>query len=556
MSIKNELTKTASYLRSARKAIIGRGGEISLAAGLKDLSNAIYRIPADASLAFQTDDSVAYQKIVPSGAEEFAQVAKVGGMTYKEISTQKNLIRDVRMDGWTSINGSSITKEFISYEYMDIYASINAYDFSDKLCTFSVYGAPETLSVHLMYVVRDENSNHVTPETFVQSGESFEYSIPNNGEADCVIFINGYVEGDTTVTLQFMINEGEEALPYEPVYYVLRDTKVTELKSEGANLWSASWEIGGISAEKGESIPDTGRVRSDFVKISPKAIYTIKRSVAGGYVQARFYDKNKSFISTANESIWKVIRGSTTGNPMNASALSFVCQIINPDVAYMRITDTTNDLSTIYSMYYGNYDEVDIPEYTSYKGVIDTFTIPEEIQAIEGYGRGVNADYYNYIDFERKVFAQRTYRKVFDGTERWYVSSTVTGEYLYFQLSLPDKPADTFSGIMNQYEHASVGSTSTKQGWHLLTSGYIRVRPDVSVYTTEILWKSHLAELYASGNPLTIEYALATPIETDISAYLTDDNFIEVEGGGTIKAVNEFEFDAPSTINYIAKVGG
>ena len=41
------------------------------------------------------------------------------------------------------------------------------------------------------------------------------------------------------------------------------------------------------------------------------------------------------------------------------------------------------------------------------------------------------------------------------------------------------------------------------------------------------------------------------PIEIDISAYLTDDNFIEVEGGGSIVAVNEHSQAAPTSITYM-----
>ena len=78
----------------------------------------------------------------------------------------------------------------------------------------------------------------------------------------------------------------------------------------------------------------------------------------------------------------------------------------------------------------------------------------------------------------------------------------------------------------------------------------------VETYPTVEELKAHLAELYANGNPLVVEYALAEPIETDISAYLGNDSFIAVEGGGTITAVNEYEYDAPSTINYIYKTVG
>lgn len=48
-----------------------------------------------------------------------------------------------------------------------------------------------------------------------------------------------------------------------------------------------------------------------------------------------------------------------------------------------------------------------------------------------------------------------------------------------------------------------------------------------------------------------IVYELATPIVTDISDILTSDNYIEVERGGTITAVNENGFDVPSVITYM-----
>jgi hypothetical protein len=41
--------------------------------------------------------------------------------------------------------------------------------------------------------------------------------------------------------------------------------------------------------------------------------------------------------------------------------------------------------------------------------------------------------------------------------------------------------------------------------------------------------------------------------ETDISYYLTNDNFIKVEGSGVITMLNEYQFDVPSEITYMLK---
>lgn len=76
-----ELADTATHLRQIRKAVTGRGGELSATAGMKDLPSAIFNIPADSSLAYYTDEASAYKKIVPSGAEDYAQLKSVGGIT-------------------------------------------------------------------------------------------------------------------------------------------------------------------------------------------------------------------------------------------------------------------------------------------------------------------------------------------------------------------------------------------------------------------------------------------------------------------------------------------
>jgi hypothetical protein len=48
-------------------------------------------------------------------------------------------------------------------------------------------------------------------------------------------------------------------------------------------------------------------------------------------------------------------------------------------------------------------------------------------------------------------------------------------------------------------------------------------------------------------------YILENPVETDISAYFTDDNLLRVVAGGTITAVNEFEHEVPFTVKYMIK---
>ena len=97
--MKSELEKTKEYLRQTRNAIIGRGGEISLTAGLKDLPDAILAVPQDASVAFYVDSGVAHRKSVPEGASRFAYLNRIGGMTHEVADTLIATVTEVR-DGF------------------------------------------------------------------------------------------------------------------------------------------------------------------------------------------------------------------------------------------------------------------------------------------------------------------------------------------------------------------------------------------------------------------------------------------------------------------------
>lgn len=60
------------------------------------------------------------------------------------------------------------------------------------------------------------------------------------------------------------------------------------------------------------------------------------------------------------------------------------------------------------------------------------------------------------------------------------------------------------------------------------------------------------ADVLTDGKNETV-YILENPVETDISAYFSDDNRIPVGAGGTITAVNEHEQAVPFTVKYMIK---
>ena len=564
---KTETDNAKKYLRNARKAILGRGGEISPTAGLKDLPEAIYKIPADASLAFQSDDTVAYRKIVPATAEEYAQIAKIGGMTYKcpvtnylkitgTVSNQLSDALIINSDGSITIlsgDPDSSIKGSVEFDF-DFEAPSGDYYFFATGDDIS-----EGVTVSIIGEWFDEDANNwdgmvyeLGSSIHVEETHRLSQLIVDFGEGD-----GGYGYG-TPLTFKLWL-----AKTTEGIFEGLRDIRVTELVSEGANLIPYPFPY---------KEPTTTRAGITFTDNGDGSITLNGKNNGTNHSTFRISNllsqplhlKAGTYIgSTGVEAVIVALY-----NGSSYPSLSEGCTLESDDdwQVYIQIAKNNTTVfnnTIVYPMM--NYGMTKAP-YKPYRAdAVDTFTISAELRAFleqYGYGRGVEG-YPNYIDFERKVFVQNTYRKVFDGTENWRVLGTsksdVYRNFVYVETLPINVDTSTISPmICNMYNTGSQTASynaingicdTHPQGLHFYDDAYNT--SDIS------LWKAHLAELYADGNPLIVEYALAEPIEIDISAYLKDGiTFLKVEGGGTITAVNEREQAVPSTINYIAKVGG
>ncbi len=185
-------------------------------------------------------------------------------------------------------------------------------------------------------------------------------------------------------------------------------------------------------------------------------------------------------------------------------------------------------------------------EYEPYNGY--TLPIPQAVQDLDGYGLGISATYHNYVDWENKRFVQRVGKFVLTGSEplEFYNNRF---KLLGFAKTGVHPPVICVSNKY-VYEPTVTSDGATKTG--VLVDGDILCIRDMD-YTSLASFKAYLVEQYANGTPVTIVYALAEPIETDITDLLTADNFIEVEGGGTITMVNDYGYDVPSEITYMLK---
>ena len=120
------------------------------------------------------------------------------------------------------------------------------------------------------------------------------------------------------------------------------------------------------------------------------------------------------------------------------------------------------------------------------------------------------------IDFTRGVYIQRVAEKILNGTENWVIDGKYledNSDWYYSTGPFADAVSDGIgvSIVCDHYKTDSIVNSSKNQGIGLIWK-YIRIRWGAySDAMTIDEWKSYLAE-----NPITVQYALATPIETPL----------------------------------------
>lgn len=117
------------------------------------------------------------------------------------------------------------------------------------------------------------------------------------------------------------------------------------------------------------------------------------------------------------------------------------------------------------------------------------------------------------IDLKRGKYVQRVGKVELDGTESWTKLSAVDNGY-QLDLSFSDLPTGVNGcGMCNYFTYRNNTSDNT---FLVLSSGnLIRF---YGKYSTLDEWKAFITQCQSDGIPLTVYYALATPIETDLPA--------------------------------------
>ena len=136
------------------------------------------------------------------------------------------------------------------------------------------------------------------------------------------------------------------------------------------------------------------------------------------------------------------------------------------------------------------------------------------------------------VDFEKGVYVQRVTKRVYNGTEKWYVNNTAANQpetiTRYFLADLPNaQRGGIVKGIIsniavsaNPKDNYDFCSENTIQAYGFMSStGWIGVAVNKAQFPDVATFKAKLAEIAANGNPFTVYMAeYIEPIETALSA--------------------------------------
>lgn len=115
--------------------------------------------------------------------------------------------------------------------------------------------------------------------------------------------------------------------------------------TETENLIDNEWEQGSLHITSGLIENSTNRVRTkNYISVIPGHMYKISRTIYNKECGFRYYDKDFNYLGS------HMTAGLTSANTMAIGESSIELTILDENVAYMKIVDVSNDLSTIYTM--------------------------------------------------------------------------------------------------------------------------------------------------------------------------------------------------------------
>lgn len=421
---------------------------------------------------------------------------------------------------------------------------------------FSVYGKSEQVQTTGKNILNIPNIDMNTPETVIECNISKDICISVQEKATVTQniwrFLADYKDGSKKYINDSFIPNTFSATPENPIVSIqYRGTYITSgayrgiMVEYGTTATTYEPYTGGKpspSPEYPQEIKNSGKWNEETqkyevdVKVSNKNLFDLKR-IKNGFVKSTGNGFDIVEDNMYPKSIYlDIIIPLKAGQTLNISGVEQdVCRIrVKHDTGNYYLKYTANKYTEIIICFYsGLTDEnkktilIEISDtptnYEPYKEQTITLQTPNGLPGLKVDGNGNYTDengqqwIADEIDLARGKYVQRIGERIFDGTEAWE-------KYKENQYSLPkwaDKKDKMIAYTENKYYLCNIARIKNKDSMaigefstHLMNQGNGWILFGFAGTLEE--WKQYLTTKKAEGNPVTVQYILAEPVETDL----------------------------------------
>ena len=331
-------------------------------------------------------------------------------------------------------------------------------------------------------------------------------SVPENASKIIISQLDGQKEDDIEIQLE----EGTVATPYVP-YNSL------EFKVEGKNLQNTNLRNGIYNANTGEYSANSNYLaNTDIISVKPSTLYSFSSDLGYSF-EAYLYDKNKQFIA----------RAFATDNAFTTSEETYY-------INWRTLTSGQNNLDCKVQLEFG-----EPTDYEPYKSQVATFPLAEE-KLMEG----------SYLADDGIHHTRKQY--TFTGNETFVISNENNNYIRLYSPIFADaiktsgyETIDKF--ICTHFEQFSDYNIS--KNCIALNQKRFYITISKAIVTDVTTFKTLLAEQYANGTPVIVEYELAEP---EVVPYTAEQQeaWNKIESMKLYDGVNHIESTSEIDIKY------
>jgi len=367
--------------------------------------------------------------------------------------------------------------------------------------------------------------SNMTYLSYVENTNTNSHTFTTPATAAYMYVALRYIYDTITYTYTMTVNSGSTALPYEPYYSGIKSATATKITSD----------TGFKKIAVGDTINNFCLTVEQMTALNKLSAIPVRKVVFYDYTNDFYYYlyRYDTFVGFSKRYISTDIQ---IFNYQNLQADSYLFSFDSPVTVTLNLIPDYVQTNTGTSQTY----PTDLTFPTS------TFTIPTAITSLDGYGMGLSTTdnaYRNYIDFENKQFVQNQKKIRLTSALDWTKNTSI--DINYFSLTLNDnlvlQSTASYLYLCNGFPNIELPSNATEDDigcWSVFT-GQFRFRNGDTNATTLDEWKAYL-----DANEIYLVYTLATPIVTDISAYITTDTY-KVWANGT----ETFDCDVAPTLD-------